>query len=453
MSRTVAFKTLGCRMNQFETDALMTDFSTAGYRVVAFGEPADVTVVNTCTVTNQSDHKSRGCINQAVKRGGDDAVVVVTGCMAGSRKDYLENRHDITYVVENRFKNSILALVESHFKGELVHPAHLKPGQFDFNVGEQGLHIRSAIKIQDGCDNFCTYCIVPAVRGRAISRPVEAILEHIRKALDLGSKELVLTGVNISRYQCDGIDFDALIARILTIPGDFRIRLSSLEPEGFTDRFTRLFEDPRLCPHLHLCLQSGSDKVLLRMRRFYTVAQYRRMIDQFRDRYPLFNFTTDIIVGFPGETAADVADTLSVAEAVGFSHMHTFTYSRRAGTRAERMPDQVPKLEKQQRSRQVRALGERLKRRYRQRLTGHSQRLLVERIRAGTAYGYGEHYVPLALPTSALEVNHLYPVKLTGLSDDADGTMTAVLSSYRRMPEVVPGSILHGEETRNRIRG
>ncbi len=220
MKRKVAFKTLGCRLNQFETDSVLTDFYKTGYEIVGFSEPADVYVVNTCTVTNQGDHKSRTAINQAV-RGKEGSLVVVTGCMAESQKQYLESRGDIDYVVDNRGKAGILPLVEAYFNGEVVAPGWLKQDVFGFTVAEKSFHTRSMIKIQDGCDNFCTFCIVPAVRGRAISRPLKDILENIRQVVDLGYKEVVLTGVNISRYDHDGLDFTGLLEKILSLEGQF----------------------------------------------------------------------------------------------------------------------------------------------------------------------------------------------------------------------------------------
>ena len=240
MKRRVAFKTLGCRLNQFETDSVLTDFYKTGYEVVGFHEPADVYVVNTCTVTNQGDQKSRTAINQAV-RGKSGSLVVVTGCMAGSHKQYLEQRGDISYVVDNKSKASILPLVEAHFNGEILSPDGLKEDVFGFTVAEKSFHTRSMIKIQDGCDNFCTFCIVPMVRGRAVSRPLPDILENIRQVIDLGYREIVLTGVNISRYDHAGVNFVGLLRRILALDGNFRVRVSSIEPEGFGEPLYELF--------------------------------------------------------------------------------------------------------------------------------------------------------------------------------------------------------------------
>lgn len=424
MRKRVAFKTLGCRLNQFETDALVTDFHKAGYEVVDYSDKADVYIVNTCTVTNQSDQKSRNTINQAVKSAGDSSLVVVTGCMANSQKEYLEGRGDLTYVVNNKQKSSIFPLVDSHFKGEILHPTYLKQDLFNFSVVEKGFHTRSMIKIQDGCNNFCTYCIVPKVRGRAISRPQKQILKNIKDVLEFGYKEIVLTGVNISRYDNNRTKFEDLIENIINIKGDFRVRISSIEPEGFTDKFIDLFDHQKLTPHLHLCLQSGSDKVLMRMRRFYTMEQYREFIYKFRSKYHDFNFTTDIIVGFPGETEDDFEESCKVAREIGFSHIHTFKYSVREGTRAARLEEHIPEKIKSERSEIIRQIAEKNKLKYRRKFIGKKQRVLVEKPHSKIgAKGYGEHFIPVAIQAKGLERNTFYDVEITDVLDNHDKTI------------------------------
>jgi len=426
MSRKIAFKTLGCRLNQFETDSLASEFHNAGYRLVDFKDKADVYVVNTCTVTNQSDKKSRNLINHASRRPGD-ALVVVTGCMVNSQKEALENRDTSTYFVENNRKTSIFPLVQAHYEGELLHPNTLDPDVFDFKPADRTFHTRSLIKIQDGCDNFCTFCIVPMVRGRAISRPFEKIRENILKVLDFGFREIILTGVNIGRYDHEGTNFESLVEKILDIPGDFRVRISSIEPDGYGDPFIELFQHPKLMPHLHLCLQSGSDAVLLRMRRMYTLSDFRSIVDKFRNSHPDFNLTTDIIVGFPGETAAEFQSTCEVVRDIGFSHIHTFKYSRRKGTRADRMPDQVPEKVKAERSEVIRQIGEENKRRYRTSLIGTTEQVLVEKTSQGMARGYGEHYVPISFSAGQAEKNEIYPVTINDLKDGEDPDLTGEL--------------------------
>lgn len=413
--RKVAFKTLGCRLNQYETDALASQFDKAGYQIVDFKEKADVVVVNTCTVTNQSDQKSRNLISQAI-RNNRGAVVVATGCMVNNHKEQLENEKKITYVVENNRKGNILELVDAHLKGEIIHPSDFEGDVFRFSAVDKSLHTRSAIKIQDGCDNFCTFCIIPMVRGRAVSRPLPQIIDTVRKTLDNGFKELVITGVNIGRYRWEDKTFEDVLEAILELPGDFRIRISSLEPDGFGDRFYDLFTHPKLAPHLHLCLQSGSDKVLLRMRRMYDLELFASILERFRAIRPDFNFTTDMIVGFPGETDEDFAASLDAVERFGFSHVHTFKYSVRKGTRAERMENQVPETIKNERSAMLRDIAEKNKERYYASFIGKQQRVLIEKIdRDGWAHGYGEHYIPFRIKSGQAEKNTFVTVTAKNL--------------------------------------
>ncbi len=412
--KRVAFKTLGCRLNQYETDALVSDFDQAGYEIVDFKDQADVVVVNTCTVTNQSDQKSRNMISQAA-RGHQGAVVVVTGCMANHYKNSLESEDRITYVVENNRKSSVLSLVDAHFNGEIIHPGELTADVFSYSPVDKSLHTRSAIKIQDGCDNFCTFCIIPAVRGRAVSRALPQIVESVKKTLDNGFKEMVITGVNIGRYEWEGKRFEDVLEAVLNVPGDFRIRISSLEPDGFGDRFYDLFSHPKLAPHLHLCLQSGSDKVLLRMRRMYDLSRFESIVGRFKAQYPAFNFTTDLIVGFPGETDEDFQESLDAVSRFGFSHVHTFKYSVRKGTRAERMENQIPEKIKNIRSEQIRTLSESNRSNYLSGFIGKTQTVLIESIdQRGVAKGYGEHYVPVRFKAPGLQKNTFQQVVISG---------------------------------------
>ena len=328
--KKIAFKTLGCRLNQYETDALASRFHTGSYEIVDYSEEADIYVINTCTVTNQSDQKSRQTINQA-RKINKEAVVVVTGCMANNYKQSLLETDNISYVVDNERKTSIYSIIESHFRGDAADPEGFDKDLFSYEAAYKTFHTRSMIKIQDGCDNFCTFCIIPKVRGRATSRPAEEIYQNIQEVLDYGFKEVVLTGVNIGRYEDKTINFEQLVENILNIPGDFRLRISSIEPDGFSDRFFELFTHPKLTPHLHLCLQSGSESVLLKMRRMYTAKQFGNMAMRLKSLYPDFNLTTDIIVGFPGETEEEFEQTVTMAKELAFSHIHTFKYSVRSG--------------------------------------------------------------------------------------------------------------------------
>lgn len=418
--KKVTFKTLGCRLNQFETDALASQFTRNGYEVVDFSTKADVVIINTCTVTDQSDQKSGQVIRQAT-RNHPGSMVVVTGCMVNNHRHKLEsNPENLTWFVDNEHKSSLFSLVDAHYKGEIIHPEHINPNLFDYEPASKTLHTRSWIKIQDGCDNFCTFCIIPKVRGRAASRPSGDVLENIRQVTGFGFKEIVLTGVNICRYQHEETDFENLVEKILDLPGDFRLRIGSIEPDGFGDKFISLFDHPKLTPHLHLCLQSGSDKILLKMRRMYTVQSFLDIVEKIRKRHPLFNFTTDVIVGFPDETDEDFSKTLQICRQVGFGHIHTFKYSVRKGTRAERMPEQIPEKIKNLRSEAIRQLSIESKRAYRSQWIGKEQTVLVERNDRGIAKGYGENYIPVKFPTTEKSVNYFAKVKLNFLKDGDD---------------------------------
>lgn len=414
--KKVAFKTLGCRLNQYETDALASQFQEKGYHLVPFDKSADVYVINSCTVTHQSDHKSRNFINQANRRNAD-SVLVVTGCMANNAKEELENREEINYVVENDQKTSVYSLVEAHFEGEIVHPSKLNADLFSYGSTDKGFHTRSMVKIQDGCDNFCTFCIIPAVRGRATSRSLQDILSNIKEVIAKGAKEIVITGVNIGRYEFEGYKFDDLIEKILELDGDFRLRISSIEPDGFGDKFLGLLSHPKMTPHLHLCLQSGSESVLLQMRRMYTAKRFKEIVDKVRSYRADFNITTDIIIGFPNESDNDFDTTCAAIKEMNFGHVHTFKYSIRKGTRAERMPDQIDERIKTKRSEILRNLSEEIKLNYRKSFIGKYQTVLVEKTDGEIGKGYGEHYIPIEFTGQNIQKNTFYKVKITDLEE------------------------------------
>lgn len=309
-------------------------------------------------------------------------------------------------------------MVDAHFEGEMIEPSQLQADVFGFQPADETFHTRSFIKIQDGCDNFCTYCIVPKVRGRAVSRPLEDIIENIKQVLAFGYKEIVFTGVNISRYQYKDISFEDLLDEVLKIEGDFRLRISSIEADGFSDRLYDLFKHPKLMPHLHLCLQSGSDNILLKMRRFYDRKSFKEIVDAIRQRVPDFNFSTDMIVGFPGESEQDFEDSLNMSKEIGFSHIHTFKYSVRNGTRAARMENQIPEKVKTERSKKMRQLAEELKIEYRKKFIGRNDTVLIENVSKNTASGYGEFYVPVKIKNAGqITKNSFARVKITGIED------------------------------------
>lgn len=406
----VAFKTLGCRLNQYETDALAAQFSGNGYEVSEQDDGADVVVVNTCTVTNQSNQKSRYVISHA-GRINPGAKMVITGCMAESHAEQLQKKFPEATVINNKGKSGIFHSVDSLIKTGNADLSDKDYDLFSYQSFTEMFHTRSLIKIQDGCDNFCTFCIIPFVRGRAISRSVEQVLQNIREVVAKGAKEIVLTGVNISRYESEGVKFSGLVDKILNLEGDFRVRISSIEPDRFDDHFFTLIGHPKLAPHLHLCLQSGSERILLQMRRMYTVKDFMEIVDRVRAVDPRFNFTTDVIVGFPGETEEEFEETMAVARKVGFGHMHIFKYSVRQGTRAQRMADHIPDKVKTERSKRMHALAEELTANYRASFDNSVQRILVEKWNDGMASGYNDYFVPMQFASTNKKRNRFEVVQ------------------------------------------
>ncbi len=415
--RKVAFKTLGCRLNIFETDSIASQFSANNYKIVDFNDLADVYIINTCTVTSQSDHKSRQQIRRSNKKN-KNAITVVTGCMATNYKEILQDNPDIDYVIDNDHKTSVFSIVDAHARGEITAPEDYEKDLFAYEAAKDTFHTRSFIKIQDGCNQFCTYCIIPRVRGRAVSRPVEKVVENIKKVVAYGFKEVVLTGVNLGRYECEGTDFEGLVELTLKIPGDFRLRISSIEPDGYSESFFRLFENPKLSPHMHICLQSGSENILKRMRRMYTAKEFKRLIDNVRAKHPDFNITTDVIVGFPGETEEEFNETIDFINDIKFGHVHTFKYSLRKGTKAERLQDHIPDWIKSERSGKIRKTAEKHRFEYRAGFIGKKQNVLIEKTDGGFAYGHGQNYVPVKIRDAGdMNKNTFYLANIVDIED------------------------------------
>lgn len=423
-AKKVAFETLGCKLNQYETDALAAQFLQNGYEIVDFQSRADAYIINTCTVTNKADRKSRNIIHRVL--GEPEPVVVVTGCYAESAREELE-KSGVTYLVDNKRKSQIFHLLDAHYKGEILPAAALSPNLFDFPVSESPFHTRSTVKIQDGCDNFCSFCIIPFVRGRAQSRPAAGILDHVRELVDKGAREIVFTGVNMSRYRDGATDFTKLLASVLELQGDFRVRLSSLEPELLEEAFLELLSHPKMCPHLHLCLQSASERVLLQMRREYRFEEYEALATAIRGRIPDFNLTTDVIVGFPGETDEDHALTREAIRRLEFGHVHVFKFSKRQGTRAERMDGQLPEIVKTRRSEDLHRLALEAKASYRRTLIGRTERVLVEKADpSGMVSGLGQHYVPVEFHKPGAGRNTFHDVRITGLAPGDDAPLLGI---------------------------
>lgn len=418
----IAFKTLGCRVNLYETDALASQFKEAGYDIVESDENADIYVVNTCTVTNQSDQKCRQAINQ-IRRSHPNAIIAAMGCMVNHRKQELIDSGTIDYAIDNERKYALFSIIDSHVKGEAADPEGFDKDLFSYRPAYSTFHTRSLIKIHDGCNNFCSYCIIPNVRGRATSRPAEEIYDNIRNVVAHGFKEIVLTGVNMGRYRYKEVDFEHLIENILNIEGDYRIRISSIEPDNFSDRFLSLFDNPKLAPHMHICLQSGAENTLKDMHRHYSAIQFEEMCNRIKAVKPDFNITTDVIVGFPGETESDFAESADMCRRIGFSHIHTFKYSVRTGTKAATMPNQVPETVKTERSAIIRQISAENKLKYFNSMLGKPQKMLIERVMTdGTARGYSENYIPLRLKDNNLRKNTFVDIVLNDIINKGDNS-------------------------------
>ena len=432
MKKTVAFCTLGCKVNQYETDAMRGSFEAEGYEVKEFSQEASVYVINTCTVTNMADRKSRQMMHRAKKKN-PDGIIVAVGCYVQAAKEQLEEDTLIDLVIGNNMKSQVVQIVEQYIQdnrhtedrdayvADIAHSHEYETMHIE-TVSE---HTRAYIKIQDGCNQFCSYCIIPYARGRVRSRKMEDILQEVRNLTANGYKEIVLTGIHISSY---GLDFEHtadeqedygpfknsalidLIEVLSGIEGLERIRLGSLEPRIITENFVRrLCKVPQICPHSHLSLQSGCDETLKRMNRHYTTALYLEKCGILRQYFDRPALTTDVIVGFPGETEEEFAQTERFLETIHFSDMHIFKYSKRRGTKAADMPNQIDPQIQSVRSEKLIALGERMKDDFLEACKDQEQIVLIEEETEidGTKYmtGHSKNYIRCAFEMDGLVPN------------------------------------------------
>ena len=356
--KKVAFCSLGCKVNQYETNAMAQKFIEHGYEVVEFDEYADVYIVNTCTVTNVADRKSRQMLRRA-KEINKDATLVACGCYAQVAKEELKKIPEIDLIIGNNEKNDIIQIVENHIaqKGaeDLVSDVMYKLDYVELGTTTYTEKTRAVIKVQDGCDRFCSYCLIPYARGHIRSRKIENVIEEIKKVVEEGINEVVITGIHIASYGRDfkgeNIGLIDLLEEINKIQGLHRIRLGSIEPTIITDEFVeRLSKLDKICDHFHLSLQSGCTETLKRMNRRYTTEQFKAVTKRLRAKFPNAALTTDIIVGFPGETDEEFNTTYEFLKEIAFYKMHIFKYSQRKGTKAAVMPNQIDGNIKEQRS-------------------------------------------------------------------------------------------------------
>ena len=398
--KTVAFITLGCKVNQYETNAMTQQFIEKGYKIVEHTEKADIYIVNTCTVTNMSDRKSRQMLRR-VKELNTDAIVIACGCYAQVAKEELEKIEEIDLVLGNNEKKDIVQHVEKYLKSkipEIQAEDVMEQREFvEFGDVTFTEKTRAVIKIQDGCDRFCSYCIIPYARGRVRSRRPEHIISEITKIAEEGIKEVVITGIHIASYGKDFKEDYALInllEEINQIKGIERIRLGSIEPLLITEEFVnRLKKLEKICHQFHLSLQSGCDETLKRMNRRYTTEQFQEITKLLRKNFKDSILTTDIIVGFPGETDEEFNKTYSFLEQIKFYKMHVFKYSPRKGTKAAIMPNQIEGNKKEERSRKLISLSNKNQKEYNKSYVGKELEILFEEEKNGFYQGHTKNYI------------------------------------------------------------
>lgn len=401
MEKTVAFYTLGCKVNQYETNAMEQQFIQNNYKIVDNTEKADIYVINTCTVTNMADRKSRQMLRR-VKEINQSAVIVVCGCYAQVAKTELEQIPEVDIILGINEKNKIVQIVEEYLssKNNIIEVADVsKQKEFlDFGDVTYTEKNRAVIKVQDGCNMFCSYCLIPYARGRIRSRKIENVVSEIEKIAKQGIKEVVITGIHVASY---GKDFENenirlinLLEEINKIEGIERIRLSSLEPTIVDEEFAqRLSKLEKICDHFHLSLQSGCDATLKRMNRKYTTARYKETTEILRKYYPSANFTTDVIVGFPGETDEEFNQTYQFLKEIGFYKMHIFKYSPRKGTVAEKLPNQVDGNIKEERSKKLIELSNNMQNEKNSQYIGKTVKVLFEEYENGYYKGHTTNYM------------------------------------------------------------
>lgn len=427
--KKAALHNLGCKVNAYETEAMQHLLEEAGYEIVPFTQKADVYVINTCSVTNMADRKSRQMLHKA-KKNNPDSIVVATGCYVQTSEKEVLNDLSVDIVIGNDRKHDLVRLLEEYSLDSVNDTVDdINDGKHDFEelfIDQTKEHTRAFIKVQDGCNQFCSYCIIPYARGRVRSRRFENVIAEVERLAANGFKEVVLTGIHLSSY---GVDFEEatglleLIQAVNAVKGIERIRLGSLEPKIVTEHFaSELSKLDKICPHFHLSLQSGCDVTLKRMNRKYTTKEYERGCELLRKYFVHPAITTDVIVGFPGETEEEFEQTEAYLEHIHFYEMHIFKYSKRKGTRAAVMPDQIDEQIKAARSEKLIALGHDMSKEFRKFYIGKNEEVLFEEkaVIGDKEYfvGYTKEYVKVAKKTDENLENQIVSGRISGMLTD-----------------------------------
>lgn len=427
--KKAALHNLGCKVNAYETETMQHLLEEAGYEIVPFTQKADVYVINTCSVTNMADRKSRQMLHKA-KKNNPDSIVVATGCYVQTSEKEVLNDLSVDIVIGNDRKHDLVRLLEEYSLDRVNDTVDdINDGKHDFEelfIDQTKEHTRAFIKVQDGCNQFCSYCIIPYARGRVRSRRFENVIAEVERLAANGFKEVVLTGIHLSSY---GVDFEEstglleLIQAVNAVKGIERIRLGSLEPKIVTEHFaSELSKLDKICPHFHLSLQSGCDATLKRMNRKYTTKEYERGCELLRKYFAHPAITTDVIVGFPGETEEEFEQTKAYLEHIHFYEMHIFKYSKRKGTRAAVMPDQIDEQIKAARSEKLIALGHDMSKEFRKFYIGKNEEVLFEEkaVIGDKEYfvGYTKEYVKVAKETAENLENQIVSGRISGMLTD-----------------------------------
>lgn len=427
--KKAALHNLGCKVNAYETEAMQHLLEEAGYEIVPFTQKADVYVINTCSVTNMADRKSRQMLHKA-KKNNPDSIVVAAGCYVQTSEKEVLNDLSVDIVIGNDRKHDLVRLLEEYSLDSVNDTVDdINDGKHDFEelfIDQTKEHTRAFIKVQDGCNQFCSYCIIPYARGRVRSRRFENVIAEVERLAANGFKEVVLTGIHLSSY---GVDFEEatglleLLQAVNAVKGIERIRLGSLEPKIVTEHFaSELSKLDKICPHFHLSLQSGCDATLKRMNRKYTTKEYERGCELLRKYFVHPAITTDVIVGFPGETEEEFEQTKAYLEHIHFYEMHIFKYSKRKGTRAAVMPDQIDEQVKAARSEKLIALGHDMSKEFRKFYIGKNEEVLFEEkaVIGDKEYfvGYTKEYVKVAKKTYENLENQIVSGRISGMLTD-----------------------------------
>lgn len=425
-TKKVSFITLGCKVNQYDSDAMRTLFIHRGYKPVEHSEVADVYIINTCSVTSIGDRKSRQVIRK-IRRNNPDAVIAATGCYAQVAPEELEKMGDVDVIVGHQNRNKIVDYIEEAEKSEKTVNAVkdiMSIREYEnLTVDPEGeVKARAFVKVQEGCDNYCTFCIIPYARGRLKSRKQEDAVDEIKKLVEKGYREVVLTGIHLGNYGRDlknGTSLSTLVSELLKIPNLLRIRLGSIESVELSDELINIIKnEKRVCHHLHLPLQSGSDAVLKSMNRHYRLRQYKDLIAMLREKIPNLALTTDLIVGFPGETEENFKETLNTLHELNFSAIHVFPFSKRTGTPAAMYPNQITNEEKKKRVHRVQELEKKISKEFRCEFLNKIVHVLAENKKEEYFEGFSDEYIRVTIKGENVKRGHLYSVIVEEVTDE-----------------------------------